>query len=292
MLSIFTTVGFLLIHVRSSYGDNPNDLSPTATTTKIMQTASLSYTCCNNCYIWFYDQKPYLQTIASSRQACEAKCGDDIYCTAYQWMPRYSNKCHLYNSAVKRTRNYSDNTEQWVCAKRSDPTTTKEKRSATTMETVSTRATTTTSTATMSISGLCGCEQQHVKFCNYDYGTSGRCEYCPRGGQSECERMGLPMRGVDDCKKWCTAPISDYTANKNSMAGSCGCEEQHERFCNYDYGTSGFCESCPEEGAKGCDRMGLPWRGADDCRTWCATLGDTAPKPSRTTTRASKSNRI
>lgn len=135
-------------------------------------------------------------------------------------------------------------------------------------------------TPTTSIAGSqgfspgCGCEQQHLKFCNYDDGASGNCEYCPQGGQNECSRMGLPTRGVSDCKKWCTAPIIDHTANKNSMAGSCGCEKKNERFCNYDDVTTGFCESCPAEGASGCSRMGLPWRGADDCRTWCAPSSD------------------
>merc|ERR1712150_339103 len=102
------------------------------------------------------------------------------------------------------------------------------------------------------------------------------------GGQSECSRMSLPMRGVADCKKWCTAPISDYTANKNSMAGSCGCEKKNVKFCNYDYGTSGSCQSCPREGAQGCDRMSVPWRGADDCRTWCDKPGAGAGDSSST----------
>jgi len=115
----------------------------------------------------------------------------------------------------------------------------------------------------------CGCEEANVTFCNYDFVTTGRCEYCPLGGISACDRMGLPERGVADCKKRCAGVIADYTQNTNDMAGSCGCEQENEQFCNYDHGTSGFCERCPSNGVEGCDSMGLPARGADDCRMWC-----------------------
>lgn len=117
----------------------------------------------------------------------------------------------------------------------------------------------------------CGCEQQNLRFCNYDGGNIGRCEYCPLKGQNMCDQMGLSARGVTDCKEWCIGPIIDYTKNKNSMAGSCGCEKNNEKFCNYDDETSGSCETCPRGGPNECDQMGLLWRGADDCRTWCTT---------------------
>merc|ERR1719506_1765215 len=62
-----------------------------------------------------------------------------------------------------------------------------------------------------------------------------------------------------------------YEGDKDAV--HCGCEVPHEWFCNYDYGTTGFCETCsdvPEGGGPhGCENWGLPAAGALDCVDKC-----------------------
>ena len=41
---------------------------------------------------------------------------------------------------------------------------------------------------------------------------------------------------------------------------ACGCEELGEKYCNYNYGTHGSCQSCyavPGAVKAGCDSLGL-----------------------------------
>ena len=49
----------------------------------------------------------------------------------------------------------------------------------------------------------------------------------------------------------------------------CGCEEMDVAFCNYDYGNSGFCESCGDVSTSPCDQRGLPDKGVADCEACC-----------------------
>ena len=49
----------------------------------------------------------------------------------------------------------------------------------------------------------------------------------------------------------------------------CGCEEMDVAFCNYDYGNSGFCESCGDVASSPCDQRGLPDAGVADCEACC-----------------------
>ena len=49
----------------------------------------------------------------------------------------------------------------------------------------------------------------------------------------------------------------------------CGCEEMDVAFCNYDYGNSGFCESCGDVSTSPCDQRGLPDAGVADCEACC-----------------------
>ena len=50
----------------------------------------------------------------------------------------------------------------------------------------------------------------------------------------------------------------------------CGCEVDGEAFCNFDYGATGFCESCSSyASANDCRNDGLPYAGVADCITRC-----------------------
>ena len=50
----------------------------------------------------------------------------------------------------------------------------------------------------------------------------------------------------------------------------CGCEENGQQFCNFDYGADGFCEPCSNfEDIDRCYNDGLPSAGADDCAMRC-----------------------
>jgi hypothetical protein len=49
----------------------------------------------------------------------------------------------------------------------------------------------------------------------------------------------------------------------------CGCEEMGASFCIYDYGASGFCESCGDVSSSPCDQRGLPDAGVADCEACC-----------------------
>ena len=62
----------------------------------------------------------------------------------------------------------------------------------------------------------------------------------------------------------------------------CGCEAPGASFCNYDFGSSGNCESCIGfSDASGCDGVGLPAAGAADCKKWCFSLeSELSPSPS------------
>ena len=63
----------------------------------------------------------------------------------------------------------------------------------------------------------------------------------------------------------------------------CGCEVPGEKFCNYDYGHTGFCEACVGstdilQTNLGCEDRGLPAAGAADCRKWCHAASP-SPQP-------------
>ena len=50
----------------------------------------------------------------------------------------------------------------------------------------------------------------------------------------------------------------------------CGCEVDGWAFCNFDYGSTGFCESCEDfSSAWDCNNDGLPYAGAQDCIARC-----------------------
>ena len=50
----------------------------------------------------------------------------------------------------------------------------------------------------------------------------------------------------------------------------CGCEVDGEAFCNFDDGTSGYCEPCSSfRSADDCKYAGLPDAGAVDCISRC-----------------------
>lgn len=50
----------------------------------------------------------------------------------------------------------------------------------------------------------------------------------------------------------------------------CGCEVDGETFCNFDYGETGFCESCDDfDSVEHCYNDGLPDAGAEDCHNRC-----------------------
>ena len=56
----------------------------------------------------------------------------------------------------------------------------------------------------------------------------------------------------------------------DSPAGPCGCEADGDKFCNFDYGSTGLCESCTAYStASDCDHDGLPSKGAADCKARC-----------------------
>ena len=55
----------------------------------------------------------------------------------------------------------------------------------------------------------------------------------------------------------------------------CGCEVQNMQFCNYDYGNTGFCETCSNfDTPKSCFHDGLPQQGAEDCVAKCFPNSD------------------
>ncbi|GMH61438.1 hypothetical protein TL16_g03253 [Triparma laevis f. inornata] len=59
---------------------------------------------------------------------------------------------------------------------------------------------------------------------------------------------------------------SDYYSHYNA---GCGCEDG-TNFCNYDYGSSGFCEPCSGRAVPSdCNTDGLPAAGAEDCKIRC-----------------------
>lgn len=80
-------------------------------------------------------------------------------------------------------------------------------------------------------------------------------------------------------------PTISPTTNSSGL-----CDVNHEcelgtNFCNYDDGTSGYCESCsgftaPED----CDGDGLPSAGAQDCKDQCDFEDETTSTSTSTTT--------
>ena len=47
------------------------------------------------------------------------------------------------------------------------------------------------------------------QFCNFDDGSSGKCERCSDCAP-QCGMCGLPDKGVDDCFNWCTSGDGNY----------------------------------------------------------------------------------
>jgi len=122
----------------------------------------------------------------------------------------------------------------------------------------------------------CGCEADGIKFCNFDYGSSGSCELCSSfESPMRCRNDGLPAAGIADCLQRCFPDRShdDDETYDDDIGKSCpGCEENGMRFCNFDYGDSGVCESCSKyENEDQCNSDGLPEPGAADCRARCFT---------------------
>ena len=62
----------------------------------------------------------------------------------------------------------------------------------------------------------------------------------------------------------------------------CGCEEMDVAFCNYDYGNSGFCESCGDVSSSPCDQRGLPDAGVADCEACCTVSHPFSRTPAQT----------
>ena len=59
----------------------------------------------------------------------------------------------------------------------------------------------------------CGCEQNGVRFCNFDFGSTGKCEACSGfSARSDCGSAGLPAAGAKDCSSRC---FGEITACKN-----------------------------------------------------------------------------
>ena len=57
-------------------------------------------------------------------------------------------------------------------------------------------------------------------------------------------------------------------ANECRGPSTCGCSDN--QFCNFDYGSSGGCESCSSfSSAAACGQDGLPSDGEDDCVACC-----------------------
>jgi len=86
--------------------------------------------------------------------------------------------------------------------------------------------------------GTCGCEVESASFCNYDYGDGGFCESCPGDDADECDRMGLPIAGAQDCRKWCFGEESDACTAESDESS-----EGSEEFAQYDLNCDGFMTS-------------------------------------------------
>jgi hypothetical protein len=55
-----------------------------------------------------------------------------------------------------------------------------------------------------------------------------------------------------------------------AKAKPCGCEQIGQKYCNYEYGATGFCELCAgHPNLASCRKTGLSENGADDCEKWC-----------------------
>jgi len=97
-------------------------------------------------------------------------------------------------------------------------------------------------------------------FCNFDVEWKGACESCPFA-EIRCYHIGLPyQKGVDACVRSCDFTVESCDAN--FMCSNNG-------FCNFDYGSKGYCEPCPIV-KEGCFDQDLPEDGALACAEKCA----------------------
>jgi hypothetical protein len=65
----------------------------------------------------------------------------------------------------------------------------------------------------------CGCTTG--KFCTYDHGETGICEAC-LDSADECERDGIPAKGVQDCKDRCHGGGSSNCTDSADVSSSDG----------------------------------------------------------------------
>ena len=64
------------------------------------------------------------------------------------------------------------------------------------------------------------------------------------------------------------AALTGVDAAECRGPSTCGCSDN--QFCNFDYGSSGGCESCSSfSSAAACGQDGLPSDGEDDCVACC-----------------------
>jgi hypothetical protein len=64
--------------------------------------------------------------------------------------------------------------------------------------------------------------------------------------------------------------VVDETPLEENGSSVCGCEEYGVKFCNYDYGDTGFCEECNSYNTyQDCSETGLPEAGINDCVLNC-----------------------
>ena len=70
-------------------------------------------------------------------------------------------------------------------------------------------------------------------FCNFDGGSSGRCEACTDCGAPDgCFDCGLPDAGAADCRDMCTGTYLDGDRVLCSLTNVCPIGH----FCNFDHG--------------------------------------------------------
>ena len=82
----------------------------------------------------------------------------------------------------------------------------------------------------------------------------------PEGCHEDCSDHGLSADGEDDCNLKCQPPPGD---GGSGSYWDVGC--QQGEFCNFDDGSSGFCEGCVAD----CYDSGLPAEGEMDCSSNC-----------------------
>ena len=70
----------------------------------------------------------------------------------------------------------------------------------------------------------CGCEENVVGFCDFDFGSTGKCEACSGfSARSDCGRAGLPAAGAKDCSSRCFGE----TEGAMQYAGATSCVALH-----------------------------------------------------------------